>query len=101
MSPLEAALLIAVLVLPFHLFLQWQLALQCDPRYLRKHGVVIRREEILEGCGEVIGRYCGRDIPSALVFMGMQYRFAGVVPFAYRVKSCELLLAPGLLYRTD
>ena len=101
MSPIEAALLVAVLTLPFHLFLQWQLALQCDPRYLRKHGVVIRREEILEGRGEVIGRYCGRNIPGALVFMGMQYRFSGIVPSAYRVKSRELLLAPGLLYQTD
>jgi hypothetical protein len=101
MSPLEAALLIVVLTLPFHFLVQWQLALHCDPRYLRKHGVVIRREDILERSDEIIGRYRGRDIPGALVIMGMHCRFAGIVPPGYRVKTRELLLPPGLLYLTD
>ena len=101
MSPLEAAALIVLLTLPFHLLVRWQLGRECDPRYLRKHGVVIRREEILECSAEVIGRYRDRDIPAALVFMGMQYRFAGIVPAAYQVQTRELLLAPGLLYITD
>lgn len=101
MSPLEAALLIAGLALPFHFFLQWQLGLQCDPRYLRRHGVVIRREEIIERSGEVVGHYRGRDIPAELRFMGMTYRFSGIVPGSYRVHARELLLAPGLLYLTD
>ena len=35
------------------------------------------------------------------VFMGMRYRFAGIVPPAHRVKARELLLPPGLLYVTD
>lgn len=101
MSPLEAALLVVILVLPFHLLIQWQLGLQSDPRYLRKHGVVICREEILERTGETVGHYRGRDIPAVVVFMGMHYRFAGVVQPAYQVKSRELVLAPGLLYITD
>jgi hypothetical protein len=101
MTPLEAALLVVVLTLPFHFLVQWQLGRQCDPRYLRRHGVVIRREDIVEHGNEIIGRYRGRDIADALVFMGMHYRFAGIVPPAYRVKTRELLLPPGLLYLTD
>lgn len=101
MSPLEAALLVALVTLPFHFLLQWQLGLQCDPRYLRKHGVVIRRDEVVERGGEVIGRYRGCDIASALVFMGMHYRFSGIAPPSYRVGARELLLAPGLVYVTD
>ena len=101
MSPLEAALTVALLILPFHFLIQWQLGLESSPRYLRKHGVVIRREEILEHVGETVGQYRGREIPAAVVFMGMHYRFAGVVHPAYQVKSRELVLAPGLLYVTD
>jgi hypothetical protein len=100
LSPLGAALLVALLTLPFHLLVQWQLGLDSDPRYLRKHGVVILREEILEFDGEVIGRYGGRDIPRGLVFMGMHYEFSRVVPASYEVQARELLLAPGLLYVT-
>ena len=101
MSPLEAALTIALLVLPFHLAIQWQLSLHANPRYVRKHGVVICREEILERTGSIVGHYRGRDIPGTVVFMGMQYRFAGIVPPAYQVKARELVLAPGLVYLTD
>jgi hypothetical protein len=101
LSPLEAALLVAVLTLPFHLLVQWQLGLQSDPRYLRKHGVVIRREEVVEFSGEVIGHYRGRAIREAVVFMGMDYRFARIVAPSYNVQARELLLPPGLLYVTD
>jgi hypothetical protein len=55
----------------------------------------------LEASGEVIGRYRGRDIRDAVLFMGMRYRFAGIVPPAHEVRARELLLAPGLLYLTD
>lgn len=101
MSPLEAALTVALLVLPFHLAIQWQLGLQASPRYVRKHGVVICREEVLERLGDTVGRYRGHDIPGAVVFMGMQYRFAGVVAPSYQVQSRELMLPSGLLYITD
>lgn len=101
MTPLEAALLIVALTLPFHLLVQWQLGLQCDPRYLRKHGVIIRREDIVERSEEVVGRYRDVDIAAALDFMGMNYRFVGIVPPGYRVKARELVLPPALLYVTD
>lgn len=101
MNPLEAAFLVALVVLPFHVLVQWQLRLLCDPRYLRKRGVVIRREEIVGRSEKVIGRYRGCDIYSSLIFMGMEYRFERVVSPAYRVKARELLLPPGLLYVTD
>ena len=100
-DPLEAALLVALLTLPFHLLVQWQLGLQSDPRYVRKHGVVIRREEILEFHGEVIGRYRGRDIRDCVLFMGMRYRFAGIAAPSHEVQARQLLLTPGLLYITD
>ena len=63
--------------------------------------MVIRRDDVVERGNEIIGCFAGRDIPEALVFMGMQYRFAGIVPEAHRVKARELLLPPGLLYVTD
>lgn len=103
MSPIEAALLVALLVLPFHFFIAWHLERQCDPRYLRERGVVIRREDILQDRAEPIGQYCGRAIYRSVWFMGMQYRFDRVVPPAYRseVRRCELYLEPGLVYKTD
>ena len=101
MSPIEAALLVAALALPFHVAVQWQLALLSSPRYLRKHGVVICKEDIVEYGTEVIGSYRGREIHESLLFMGMRYRFDRVATPNYGVRPRELLLAPGLVYVTD
>jgi hypothetical protein len=102
MSPIEAALLVAALALPFHLAVLWQLSRLSDPRHIRASGVVIRREEILEH-GEVIGRYAGRDIYRTVHFMGMEYRFDRVARPSYRdyISARELFLEPGLVYVTD
>lgn len=101
MSPIEAALLVAALALPFHFLVQWQLGLLSNPRYLRKHGVVICREDAVQYSAEVIGSYRGRDIHESVRFMGMKYRFERVATPSYQVRSRELLLAPGLVYVTD
>jgi len=101
MSPIEAALLVAALALPFHLAVQWQLGLLSSPRYLRKHGVVICRDDVVQYGAEVIGSYRGRDIHESVVFMGMHYRFERVATPSYEVQPRELLLAPGLVYVTD
>lgn len=101
MSPLEAALLVIALVLPFHLLVQWQLGRLLDPRHLRRRGVVIRRVEAVQRAGEIIGRYRGEDIHASLHFMGLTYRFDRIAPPRYGVGRRELLLPPGLVYVTD
>lgn len=101
MSPIEAALLVAVLALPFHLAVQWQLRRMSDPRYLRQQGVVICREEILQRGGEVIGRYRDEDIHASVFFLGMEYRFARIATPSCHIGARELLVPPGLVYVTD
>ena len=101
MGPIEAALLIAALALAFHFVVRWQLGLLASPRYLRKHGVVICRDGVVEYSGEVIGSYRGCDIRESVVFMGMRYRFERVANPSCPVKARELLIAPGLVYVTD
>jgi hypothetical protein len=102
-SPLEAALLAAVVALPFYLLVRWELGRLADPAYLRAHGVAIRSEKAIERRGTVIGSYCGREIYSEVGFMGMVYRFDRVAPRSYcdRVGARELFLEPGLVYLTD
>lgn len=102
-SPLEAALLVALLALPLHLLVQWQIGLLSDPGYVRRRGVVIVREEVVRREGEVIGKYLGREIPAQLVFLGMRYRFDRITAPSYRdwVGERELYLEPGLVYVTD
>lgn len=103
MNPIEASLLVAVLVLPFHFLANWYFARLTDPRYLREQGVVIRREEVLESRHGVIGTFKGREIYAEVTFMGMRYRFDRVVAPSYRseVGRRELFLEPGLVYLTD
>jgi hypothetical protein len=101
MSPIEAALLIAALALAFHFVVRWQLGLLASPRYLRNHGVVICRDDVVEYSGEVIGSYRGCDIHESVVFMGMRYRFERVASPSCPIKARELLIAPGLVYVTD
>jgi hypothetical protein len=103
MNALEAALVVAVVSLIIHFLLQLELGRLCDPRYIRRRGVAIQREEVLEDRSEVIGRYHGRDIYASVVFMGMRYRFDRVAPrvYRYRVAERELFLEPGLIYVTD
>lgn len=103
MSPLEAALVVAAFVLPLHRLICWQASRVADPAYIRRMGVVIRREEAIRKSARVIGRYQGCDIAATVIFMDMIYRFDRVVPPFYRsrVTRCELFLEPGLVYVTD
>lgn len=102
MSPLEAALLVIGLALPFHLLLQWQLGRLSDPRYLRTCGVVVCNPDIVER-GPVSGSFAGTPIHDSVVFMGMHYRFDRIVPHAERerIGAGELYLEPGLVYVAD
>jgi hypothetical protein len=103
MSPLEAVALMALIGLPWHLLVLWQLNRLDDPAYLRQEGVVILRDEALQGHAMQVGRYKNRPIWETVTFMGMVYRFDHIVPRGYRwsVGERELYLEPGLLYRTD
>jgi hypothetical protein len=100
MSPLEAALLVAVLVLPLHVLVLWQLARLDDPVYLRAHGIVVVRESALDGHSEPIGDYAGRHIWGSVTFKGMLYRFDHRASAQEREKlrPGELWLEPGLVY---
>ena len=102
LSPIEAALLVAALALPFHVLVQWQLSRLSDPGYLRAQGVVILDERVLELRGS-IGEFKGRTIPESVVFLGMAYRFDRVIAPAQRgeLAAGELYLEPGLVYLTD
>lgn len=102
-NPLEAALLVAVLALPFYVFTRWHLQRLTDPAYLRRQGVIIRRADVLQEKSAVIGHYDGREIYASVTFMGMVYRFDRIVTPSYRASVCEreLFLEPGLLYVTD
>lgn len=102
MGPIEAALVVAALLLPGHLLIHWQAARACDLRDARGCGIVIRREEILERRAPVLGQYRGQSVHASVVFLGLEYRFDRVVMPAYRerVGGRELFVEPGLLYVT-
>ena len=103
MNALEAGVLVALLVLPVHWLVQRELGKLDDPRYLRRHGVVIVSPAILEAHTAPIGRYLDREIWGSVTFMGMRYRFDRIVPprERERISARELYLPPGLVYRTD
>ena len=58
-------------------------------------------ERVLEGRGEVIGSFRGRDIYAWVRYLGMTYRFDRTLPRWRGVRERELLLEPGLVYVTD
>lgn len=103
MTPLEAVLLSAVIGLPFHLLVTWQMSRLEDPAYLRQEGVVILREDALQEHTAEVGRYRDRPIWASVTFLGMCYRFDRVVPRSYRwsISERELFLEPGLVYITE
>lgn len=101
MSPIEAALFVALFVLPFHFAVQYHLARLEDPAYIRREGVVIVRESALSGHEGCLGEYQGHKIWASVTFMGMTYRFSRIAKPSYRVRRRELYLEPGLVYLTD
>jgi hypothetical protein len=100
MSPLEAAALVAVLVLPFHLLVLWHVERMRDPAYLRRQGIVVVRESALDGHSGPVGSYVGQPIWGSVTFMGMRYRFDHVARPQDKEKTGpgELYLDPGLVY---
>jgi hypothetical protein len=102
-TPLEAALLVVAIFLPFHLLVWRQIGLLGDPAHLREHGVVIVSAAALEAHSAPIGEYLGRPIWASVTFMGMAYRFDRVLDRRKRngIAGRELFLEPGLVYVTE
>lgn len=100
MTPLDAAALFALLLLPFHWLVQRHFAQMEDPAYLRRQGIVIVQPGVIESRSEAIGRYRGHDICRVLTFKGTQYRFDRIMPAQERERlgPGELYLEPGLVY---
>jgi hypothetical protein len=99
-NPLEAAGLVALLVLPLHCLVQWQLGREEDPAWLRRQGIVVVRDSALDGHGAEIGEYAGHRIWAGVTFKGNAYRFDRVAGLQDREKTGpgELWLDPGLVY---
>jgi hypothetical protein len=99
-SPLEAFVLIALIYLPFHCLVHWQLDRQEDPVYLRSQGIVVVRESALQEHAEPMGEYAGRPIWASVTFMGIVYRFDRIARPQDKEKTGpgELYLDPGLVY---
>jgi hypothetical protein len=102
-SPIEAALLVVIVALPFHIAMQVALSRLEDPGYIRRKGVVIVRESALSGHEGCLGQYEGHEIWATVTFKGMTYRFSRVARPGYRqsIHERELYLDPGLVYLTD
>lgn len=103
MNPLEAVLLVVLLLLPLHCLVHWQFCRLRDPSYLRAQGIVVVRESALDGHTAPVGEYAGRAIWGSVTFMGMRYRFDRVARPQDKEKTGpgELYLGPGLVYVLD
>jgi hypothetical protein len=99
-SPIEAALVVVALALPLHALVFWQIARLESPRVLRRCGIVVMRESVLDGHSEAIGEYAGRQIWGTVTFKGMLYRYDRRARPQEREKTGpgELWLEPGLVY---
>jgi hypothetical protein len=102
-SPLDAALLVMILALPLFWLVLRELDRLDDPAYLRRQGVVIVLDRVLEARSAPIGEYMGRPIWATVTFMGVQYRFDHVIERRRRdrIEPRQLFLEPGLVYITD
>lgn len=103
MSPIEAALLVVIVALPFHIAVLVALSRLDDPTYIRRKGVVIVKESALTAHSGSVGLYQGHEIWETVTFKGMTYRFSRVARPGYRqrIHERELYLDPGLVYLTD
>ena len=102
MTPLEALLVPIALALPMIWLMRFELDRLRDPDYLRRHGVIIVAESVLESHSDPIGRYMGRKIWGTVTFMGIVYRFDHIAQPRQReaTRPGELFLEPGLVYVT-
>jgi hypothetical protein len=100
MSPLDAAALFLLLYLPFHWLVRRHFRQLAEPAYLRRQGVIVESDAVLEARSAPIGEFMGQPIWGSLQFMGMQYRFDHILDRRQRerIAAGELFLDPGLVY---
>jgi hypothetical protein len=99
---LETVLLAATLVPAIYLLVEMERGRVSDPEHVRRFGAAVARDALEQEPG-VIGSYDGAEIHGYVRYLGMRYRYEGVVPTHYRssVQAGELFVEPGLLYVTD
>jgi hypothetical protein len=101
MTPVDAATLVLALTLGMLRIMSRELD-KAEALDLRRHGIVIVRERVLEAHSQPIGEYLGHEIWQTVTFRGMVYDFSRVQPAAQResLSPGELYLEPGLVYVT-
>ena len=99
-TPLEAALLVVVLLCPLHWLVLRYFDQIRDPAYLRRQGIVVERERALDARSAPIGSYRGVPIAGTVTFKGMVYRYDRVLDprLRERIGPGEVFIAPGLVY---
>ena len=103
MDPMSPVAFGALLALPFHLVVLRYIAVHTDPALLRKQGVVIVHDRVLEERSAPIGEYMGSPIWGSVTFRGLVYRFDRIVRRRDRnlTGPGELYLDPGFVYHTE
>jgi hypothetical protein len=101
MTPVDAAIMILALALGLLRIVCWQLD-KAAAEDLRRCGVVIVRERVLEACSQPIGEYLGHQIWRTVTFRGRVYEFDRIQPRSRceALAAGELFLDPGLVYVT-
>jgi hypothetical protein len=99
MTPLDAAALVAALALGIYRLICRQLD-RAQAEDLRRCGIVIVRERVLEARSQPIGEYLGHPIWESVRFSGIDYRFDHVLDrrARERIAPGELFIEPGLVY---
>ena len=99
-TPLDAAIVLAILALPPLVLVLRQLRRLEDPVYLRRRPVVVECHGVLEERSAPIGEYLGQPIAGAVVFRGLRYRFDHVLDRRNlaRMGPGQLFVEPGLVY---
>ena len=95
--PIDAAILFLILALPLHFLVLRHFDQLRDPAYLRRQGIVVRVDSVLDAQSPPIGEYQGRPIWGTVTFQGMDYRFDRVQQ-RKALGAGELFLEPGLVY---
>jgi len=98
-SPLDAAALVVLLLLPFHWAVRRELA-KMEAEDPRSCAIVVLREQALEAHSQPIGAYMGHAIWGTVTFHGLLYRFDRIQPPRKKeeLAAGELFLDPGLVY---
>jgi hypothetical protein len=74
-TPIDAALVFALLFLPLNWLVLQHFDRLEDAGYLRGCGVVICSENVIEARGAPLGVYRDAPVSGWVMFKGMQYRF--------------------------